>query len=182
MIVGITGRAGAGKDTVADLLVRDHKAVKVALADEMKRIVASVYGFTELQLWGPSEERNKPDLRYPRGHTYRKIEAPCLCCGRPWTFYESKEAEVCYLTPRFALQLLGTEWARTCFKDTWVRKTMEVAKELLVAVTHSSEKGVSEELIDGALPWMPEINRVTAAEALGEMLRDMLPRWKEKRQ
>jgi hypothetical protein len=37
MIIGITGRAGAGKDTVADILVERHSFVRVALADEIKR-------------------------------------------------------------------------------------------------------------------------------------------------
>ena len=63
-IVGITGQAGSGKDTVADHLVAEHGYVKVALADPIKRFGREVFGFTDTQLWGPSEHRNEVDKRF----------------------------------------------------------------------------------------------------------------------
>jgi hypothetical protein len=36
-----------------------------------------------------------------------------------------------FLTPRHALQQLGTEWARSCFGDVWVQYTLRIAKALL---------------------------------------------------
>lgn len=66
MIIGIAGRAGSGKDTVADLLVRDHRFVKIAFADPLKRICKKVFDFTDEQFWGPSSARNGPDKRYLR--------------------------------------------------------------------------------------------------------------------
>ncbi len=64
MIIGLSGLAGVGKDTVADFLVRHHAFEKVALADPMKHFCKEVFGFTVEQLWGPSAARNAIDPRY----------------------------------------------------------------------------------------------------------------------
>lgn len=124
MILGISGNAGAGKDTVADYIVDSVNAEKVALADPMKRICMDVYGFTEHQLWGPSSARSEIDKRYPREHTWEGDK--CLCC-----LATKGTTETCYLTPRFALQRLGSEWGRDCYTDTWVEKTVSIALQLL---------------------------------------------------
>ena len=116
MIIGLLGVAGSGKDTVADIFVRDHNFVKVAFADPLKRICKDVFAFTDEQLWGPSEKRNAPDERYLR----RKIENE---------FLDHIGDE--YLTPRFALQQLGSEWGRNCYPNVWVDYALRVAKTLL---------------------------------------------------
>lgn len=112
MIIGISGMmfdkntgaplgpAGAGKDTVADMLCAKHNFVKVALADEIKRTAMRWYGFTEEQLWGPSELRATPSPLYPN-----------LIC-------------------RDVLQKLGTEVGREIYLDTWVDITISIAKRL----------------------------------------------------
>ena len=124
MIIGISGLAGSGKDTAADFLVRDHGFVKVAFADEMKRTCMRVYKFSFEQLWGPSAMRNAPDKRYPREHGPFD-DNRCRCCGE---LRESKEQ--CYLTPRFALQQLGSEWGRVCYEDTWIEYAVDIAAKL----------------------------------------------------
>lgn len=45
-IVGITGKAGSGKDTVADYLVARHQYTKISWADTLKAMLA-VAGFPE---------------------------------------------------------------------------------------------------------------------------------------
>ena len=67
-VIGLAGKAGSGKSTVARHLVKQYGYVEIALADAVKRIAKQLYGFTDEQLWGPSEARNAPDLRYPREH------------------------------------------------------------------------------------------------------------------
>jgi hypothetical protein len=90
MLIAFAGKAGVGKDTAGDLICREQYAVKVALADPMKRICRDVYGFTDEQLWGSSEHRAEP------------VE------------------QLGGLTARRALQQLGTEWGRALYPDTWV--------------------------------------------------------------
>lgn len=126
MIIGICGPAGSGKDTVADYIARNHKGVKVALADPLKRICKMVFGFTDNQLWGPSSARNEVDLRHQRpGHTFTN-STECACCG-------NATAPFCYLTCRYALQLLGTEWGRHCLPDVWALEAARVGKALLAS-------------------------------------------------
>ncbi len=143
-IVGISGYANSGKDTVANFLRDDLGFQSLALADPLKRICRDVFDFTDEQLWGPSGNRNAPDTRYPRPHTWLNpdagFEATCACCGQTTTYRSieddvrvenTEDLEPCYLTPRFALQLLGTEWGRTCSPDTWVNLAIRTAKTVL---------------------------------------------------
>lgn len=145
MILGISGLAGSGKDTVAEFLGRDFKFTSVALADPLKRIARDVYAFTDEQLWGPSANRNAPDKRYARPHTWvlgpreGPREMTCACCDAEadrW-FVDNmlvvKEDSIapCYLTPRYALQKLGTEWGRDCSPDTWAALCVRTSKRLL---------------------------------------------------
>lgn len=117
------GEAGSGKDTMADYLVAQHDFTKMSLADEMKRIVKKVYDFTDEQLWGPSQFRNAPDQRYQRDDQIVTFSHP-----EP------------YLTPRMALQTLGTEWGRTMYLDTWVDLTLRNAQKLLEGGHYYNQK------------------------------------------
>lgn len=113
------------------------RAVQVALADPLKEYALKVYDFSLEQLWGPSSERNAPDKRYPRsheGHAWGPSDdehpdgGPCKRCGQVNPLAPSTPC-VDYLTPREALQKLGTEWGRDCYPDTWVRLAMRRAQE-----------------------------------------------------
>jgi hypothetical protein len=121
LLVGILGISGAGKDTTADLLVQDHGFVKVSLADPVKQIARRVYAFSDEQLWGPGQAKVAPDKRYPR-------------------------PDGSFLTPREALQSLGTEWGRGCYPNTWVELGIRTAHELLldggVSLQYSHQLGI----------------------------------------
>lgn len=71
MIVGISGKAGAGKDTAAEVLIRTYGFQKCSLADPIKNIAKSIFDFSDEQLWGPSHKRNEVDVRY--GTTPRHV-------------------------------------------------------------------------------------------------------------
>ena len=43
MLIGICGKAGAGKDTIGDYLIEKYKFKKIALADPIKRLVKDVF-------------------------------------------------------------------------------------------------------------------------------------------
>lgn len=100
MLIGIMGNAGAGKDTIADLLVTWRGFTKLSFADPMKRFCQEIFDFSHEQLWGPKEAKETPDPRWDG------------------------------LTPRKALQLLGTEWGRQMHPDVWVRYAIRTAKDL----------------------------------------------------
>lgn len=116
MILGICAKAGSGKDTVAEYLGKKPGVVTVALADVMKRFCQTLFEFTDRQLWGPSNERNEPDLRYPSEWMYPTDP--------------DQHAFQAYLSPRYALQRLGTEFGRECYEDVWVDFMLRVAYRL----------------------------------------------------
>jgi len=139
MIIGILGVAGAGKDTAAGFLVGHYGFARVALADPIKRLARDVFAFTDDQLWGPSEMRNAPDKRYPRDHSYAYLGDvdsdlyECACCGDrivDWTLEKVAGVGGCFLTPRYALQTLGTEWGRHCYSNVWIEYALRVAAKL----------------------------------------------------
>jgi hypothetical protein len=102
-IIGLLGHSGAGKDSVAKLAAELCDCTSLAMADPIKRICKEVFDFSDEQLWGPSEERNKPDKRYHRTNGENVVAIGQV-----------------YLTPRYACQTLGTEWGRNCYSDVWV--------------------------------------------------------------
>lgn len=105
-VIGLSGTAGAGKDSFADRLCSHHGFVRVGFADPMKRFCEEVFGFSDRQVWGNIDDKNRPDRRYRRAD------------GSP-------------LTPRYALQTLGTEWGRNCYPDLWIDYALRVAEGLL---------------------------------------------------
>lgn len=126
MLIGITGRASSGKSTVAGILVRNHGFVEVGLADILKRVCRDVFDFTHTQLWGPSEERNKPDTRYGG------------------------------LTPRLALQTLGTEWGRALYENVWIDHALRVTGDLLHPpdgrdIAYWPDRGLSDDPDDSTI-------------------------------
>lgn len=157
LIIGLSGLAGSGKDFIADLLVEKYEFAKLALADPLKRICKEVFDFSDQQLWGPSEERNHPDKRYFTGKSLDSIvdyedariflmldnaieDTKILMTPdntieklRPKEPTEEEIKEKCkiYLTPRMALQQLGTEWGRNCYPNVWTDYTLRVANKLL---------------------------------------------------
>jgi hypothetical protein len=140
-MIGILGFAQAGKDTVANIIVK-HGAQKLGFADELKRMVMQLFDFSPDQMWGTIEQKETPDYRYPREHTWdipRPIKGhyhrKCLCCGKAVPLDEegdmpTKGLGKCYLTPRYALKIVGTEGARHCWSDIWVKKAIEIAQRI----------------------------------------------------
>ena len=135
MIIGLTGNppAGSGKDTVADYLVKEYGFCKVALADPLKRICADVFGWDAETLWGPSENRNVPDKRYPRVEPSDPGKKVCL-------------------TPRHALQQIG-DWGRGCYERTWSDYCVRIAKKVLFGQEHKTHDKWDYSQREGLFPW-----------------------------
>jgi hypothetical protein len=157
-IVAIMGSARAGKDTTAEYLVKNHRFTRIGLADPMKRFCKEVFAFTDEQLYG--DLRDEPDGRYQRGvapHDWQlgadgvpdawAFNHPdaftCSRCGVVQEGYDRQtppipsklapESNFCptFLTPRFALQTLGTEWGRGCYDNVWIEYGIRMAQELI---------------------------------------------------
>ncbi len=109
MIIGFSGLAGVGKDSAAAVLVSEFGFGRMGLADPIKEICRTVLDFSEGQLYGPSWMRNEPDQRYPR----------------------TRDGATDYLTPREALQKLGTDWARSCYENVWIDLGLRRARSAL---------------------------------------------------
>ena len=152
MIVGLTGKAGSGKGTIANYLVDKRGFIKMGLADPIKRMLNDRFG------WEPS---------YWEDREWK--EAPHECNG-----YDGGRE---YFSPRSWAQWLGTEVGRRLDPDIWVRalsvrlaqssgnvlipdirfdneavladRVILVVREAAPPVSkHSSENGVSSRYVD----------------------------------
>lgn len=56
IIIGLKGQAGAGKDTVADYLVREHNFTKITFATPLKEICSIITGWPQELLKGETAE------------------------------------------------------------------------------------------------------------------------------
>lgn len=65
MLVGITGKAGSGKDTIGDYLVDKYKFQRISLADPIKRLVKDVFVLDDITVYDRIERektlKNWPD-------------------------------------------------------------------------------------------------------------------------
>ena len=139
LIIGLSGQARTGKDTFANYIVKDYRFVRIGLADPMKRFCKEVFDFTDEQLWG--DRRDHGDLRYNRNS--REIGTdPTL-----------KIVMHDLLTPRYALQTLGTEWGRNCYENVWIEYGIRIAKELIDDgyATYSEKEGLVHQEKDQGL-------------------------------
>lgn len=149
MILGILGFSGAGKDTVANLIL-DQGAQKIGFADALKRTCISIFDFTYEQMWGTQDQKEAPDMRYPREHTWA-LPAPiggayyrtCLCCKKTVRLGEEDIGQ-CYLTGRYALQIIGTEGGRQCYDNIWVEKAIEYAKLIQRGFLYNPAIGIED--------------------------------------
>lgn len=108
MIVGICGLISSGKGTVSDILV-SKGFVKESFAAPVKDAVSSIFGWERSLLEGDTKES--------REFREKKDEFWSDALG-----YE--------VTPRLALQLMGTEAGRDVFgKDVWVQSLLKRASQ-----------------------------------------------------
>lgn len=95
MIIGLSGYARSGKDTVANILVEKRGFTKLALADSLKELALRI----------------DPDLSYC--HNLPQSLADFV---QRWGWEEAKKEQ----TVREFLQTLGTEVRNVIGEDTWI--------------------------------------------------------------
>jgi GTPase SAR1 family protein len=90
MLVGLSGKKGSGKTTLANHLIHKHRFIELSWATPLKEHVGKgLFGFTDEQVYGDKKE----------------VIDPFWNC-----------------TPRYVLQLVGTEFFRERFdSDFWVK-------------------------------------------------------------
>jgi hypothetical protein len=100
MIIALCGLCGSGKDSVAEVLVRDHGFVRFSFASKLKDVVAAIFGWDRDMLEGGSEA----------SRAWREQE------DRWWAERLSRPG----LTPRLVLQEIGTDALRRWNDDIWI--------------------------------------------------------------
>jgi len=99
MIIAITGAIGSGKDTIADYLIREFGFKRLSFASKVKDVAHIVFGWDREMLEGRTTE----------SRAWREVVDPY------WG-----------LSPRVALQRIGTEMFRThIHPDTWVKAVVK---------------------------------------------------------
>lgn len=109
-IIGITGKAGAGKDTLALHLVTKYNYHRRAFADPIKELLNERFGW-EMSQWDDREWKERPNSIY--GSRWQGSEDGKFGrAGRE--FFDT-------FSPRSWAQWLGTEVGRNTFgEDCWV--------------------------------------------------------------
>ena len=100
MLVGLVGFINSGKGTVADILTRKHGFIKESFANSVKDAVSPIFGWDRKMLEGDTKESRE----------WRETTDPW------WSEKLGKD-----ISPRLALQLMGTEAGRNVFHtDIWI--------------------------------------------------------------
>jgi hypothetical protein len=109
-LIGVNGYGGAGKDTLADLLVTHFGFTKIAFADPMRDMAVAI---DPIVGYIPGPDGDGEFIRYTDA-----LE-----------FHGYDEAKVMYPETRQFLQRLGTDGGRVILgDDVWVRPAMERAQ------------------------------------------------------
>lgn len=100
MIIGMAGFLGSGKGTAGDILIQEHGFTSIAFADAVKDAVSVIFGWERSLLEGDTKESRE----------FREIAD---------TYWSDKFGYD--VTPRYMLQLMGTEAGRDVFNpNLWV--------------------------------------------------------------
>ena len=122
-VVGIFGKAGSGKDTIANYMIENLGYTKIAFADILKDIVSVIFSWDRHLLEGDTKESRQ----------FRESKDVW------WSKKLDKE-----ITPRLMLQQIGTELFRNHFdKNIWIyaieRKIARYSKVVITDIRFLNE-------------------------------------------
>jgi hypothetical protein len=117
-LLGLTGRAEAGKDTVADLLVTHAGFCKLAFADALRAEIAEAYGI-DVRMLTQRETKESPMAALALA---RCGDTGFVGAVLKHTVLPVAEAMASARSPRQIMQLWGTEYRRAQDPDYWVKK------------------------------------------------------------
>lgn len=111
ILIGLSAKAGAGKTTVANLLLqRTPGAVRMAFADVLKHEVAQAFGFPLEWCYSEEGKGRQVDVPLQCLIDHPGLTDALLSCGKPGP-----------LTVREAMQLYGTNYRRSQDPEYWVK-------------------------------------------------------------
>jgi len=121
MMIGLSGYARSGKDSVADFLAADHGFTKVSFAQPMRDALYALnptLGFTNFDIFEPGV-----------AFSYKRVHLQDVIDEHGWDSYK----ETTYGSEiRGLMQRLGTEVGRSQFgKDFWVDLAIQKAMDIL---------------------------------------------------
>jgi hypothetical protein len=128
MLISLSGTKRSGKDTIADVLVKEFKYTKVAFADSLRELCTKVFDLSENMFIDDDkkEARFITPIRLDEEHLGLMLSI----IENDWKIPVSKESkdkmllkvgkEMTY--PRQILQYVGTEVVRDCIDpDFWIK-------------------------------------------------------------
>lgn len=118
IILGISGKRGSGKTTLAEILVRDYKWIHTPFAQSLKDLNRKLLGLTYDETDGVNKER--PLIRFPKPNKYMG----------------SYIVDEGYWTPREIMISTG-QFFRSIDPLFWVKKTFENIKQYNDDYEHS---------------------------------------------
>lgn len=121
MIVALIGKKGSGKSYIAKHVFGDHTVVR--FADSLKKCVSTLYGIHPVHLDNNDFKKEYNPLRL----TWVKLEIVSNHFKIPMQFCEDFENTE-LITPRRALQFIGTEIARAYDKEIHVKSLISSLK------------------------------------------------------
>lgn len=131
-LIGLSGPAGVGKDSVADYLVENHGFTKFSFSDALYAEVAAAFGIDVKVLYArDTKEKDMEALQYfyCNDHAFKNV-----------MFEQARALGVKYPTdkwfsPRQVLQWWGTEYRRKQDPQYWIKRaelTLQAYLELAV--------------------------------------------------
>ena len=115
-VIGLVGFIGSGKNAIADILIEKYNFQKESFANGVKDAVSIIFGWDRKMLEGDTQE----------SRSWREAK------DEWWSNKLQRD-----ISPRYALQLMGTEGGRNTFgEDLWVNamfRRMDPTKNYVIS-------------------------------------------------
>lgn len=135
-LIVLSGEAGAGKDSVANILV-DKGWITYSIAAPLKRFAQDLFEFTDTQIYGPSSFRNVADQRWSRPCAHCKSTGKVRGMSKIYNCIRCEgTGQINDNSPRRILQLLGEEYLRQMIHPDAL--TMRARGELVELMQNNS--------------------------------------------
>lgn len=137
-LIGLSGPAGVGKDTIADYLCERYGFVKFSFADPLYKEVAEAFGVTEAFLMDrANKEKEQEALQY---HYCKDTVFQDIMFGK-LIAENVKYPMDKWCSPRWILQTWGTEYRRAQCSTYWIDRADAFVREFLrIAVEHAADE------------------------------------------